>query len=111
VAEFGDTNFVDPTCSVAKSMLSTVTGIALRDGRIGSLAEPVGKSVTDDGYASAHNAPITWKYHLQQESEWEGSMSGKNADFVGHDAFGAGERKPRSFQAPGSDYSYIHQQV
>jgi CubicO group peptidase (beta-lactamase class C family) len=87
-------------------MLSTVTGIALRDGRIASVDEPVAKSVNDGGYASAHNAPITWKHHLQQESEWEGSMWGKNADFIGHEAFGAGERKPRSFQAPGSFYEY-----
>jgi CubicO group peptidase (beta-lactamase class C family) len=106
VAEFGDTGFVDPTYSVAKSMLSTVTGIALRDGRIASVDEPVAKSVSDGGYASEHNAPITWKHHLQQESEWEGSMWGKNADFIGHEAFGAGERKPRSFQAPGSFYEY-----
>jgi CubicO group peptidase (beta-lactamase class C family) len=106
VAEFGDTGFVDPTYSVAKSMLSTVSAIALRDGRIASLDEPVGKSVLDGGYASAHNAPITWKNHLQQESEWEGSLWGKNADFIGHEAFGAGERKPRTFQAPGTFYEY-----
>jgi len=34
VAEFGDTQFVEPTYSVAKSMLSTVAGVAVRDGRI-----------------------------------------------------------------------------
>jgi CubicO group peptidase (beta-lactamase class C family) len=106
VAEFGDTQFVDPTYSVAKSMLSTVTGIALRDGRITDLNQPVASSVQDGGYASAHNAAITWKHHLQQESEWEGSMWGKNADFVGHEAFGAGERKPRTLQAPGQYYEY-----
>jgi CubicO group peptidase (beta-lactamase class C family) len=106
VAEFGDTSYVDPTYSVAKSMLSTVAGVALRDGRIASLDEPVAKSVADGGYASPHNAPITWTEHLQQESEWEGSMWGKNADFVGHAAFGAGERKPRTFQQPGSYYEY-----
>ena len=105
VAEFGDTHFVDPTYSVAKSMLSTVAGVAVRDGRI-VLEQPVGKSVTDGGYASAHNAAITWKQHLQQESEWEGSMWGKNADFIGREAFGAGERKPRALQAPGSYYEY-----
>ena len=32
VAEFGDTTWVDPTYSVAKSMLATVAGIAMRDG-------------------------------------------------------------------------------
>lgn len=106
VAEFGDTHFVDPTYSVAKSMLSTVAGVALRDGKIPDLDQPVGQSVQDGGYASAQNASITWKHHLQQESEWEGSMWGKNADFVGREAFGAGERKPRALQAPGQYYEY-----
>jgi CubicO group peptidase (beta-lactamase class C family) len=106
VAEFGDTHFVDPTYSVAKSMLSTVAGVALRDGRIADLNQPVGQSVQDGGYASKQNAAITWKHHLQQESEWEGSMWGKNADFVGREAFGAGERKPRALQAPGQYYEY-----
>ncbi|KFC76163.1 serine hydrolase [Massilia sp. LC238] len=105
VAEFGDTQFVDPTYSVAKSMLATVAGVAVRDGRI-ALDEPVGKRVTDGGYALGRNAQVTWKQHLQQESEWEGSLWGKNADFVGKDAFGAGERKPRALQAPGSFYEY-----
>lgn len=106
VAEFGDTRFVDPTYSVAKSMLSTVAGVALRDGKIADLDQPVGATVKDGGYASPHNAAVTWKHHLQQESEWEGSMWGKNADFVGHEAFGAGERKPRTFQDPGTFYEY-----
>jgi CubicO group peptidase (beta-lactamase class C family) len=106
VAEFGDTDFVDPTYSVAKSMLSTVTGVALRDGKIADLKQPVGQRVQDGGYASPHNAPVTWKHHLQQESEWEGSMWGKNADFIGHEAFGAGERKPRTLGEPGSHYEY-----
>ena len=34
VGEFGDVNAVAPTYSVAKSMLSTVTGIAVREGLI-----------------------------------------------------------------------------
>jgi CubicO group peptidase (beta-lactamase class C family) len=106
VAEFGDTNFVDPTYSVAKSMLSTVTGVAVRDGKIADLNQPVGQLVQDGGYASPQNAAITWKHHLQQESEWEGSIWGKNADFIGHEAFGAGERKPRTLQTPGQHYEY-----
>jgi CubicO group peptidase (beta-lactamase class C family) len=106
VAEFGDTSFVDPTYSVAKSMLSTVAGVALRDGRIKQLEEPVGQRVKDGGYASQRNAQVTWKQHLQQETEWEGSMWGKNADFIGKTEFGAGERKPRTLGAPGSYYEY-----
>ncbi|MEH6435827.1 serine hydrolase domain-containing protein [Massilia sp. DD77] len=105
VAEFGDTQFVDPTYSVAKSMLATVAGVAVRDGRV-KPDEAVARRVNDGGYASAHNAPITWKQHLQQESEWQGSMWGKNGDFVGKAEFGAGERKPRALQAPGSFYEY-----
>jgi CubicO group peptidase (beta-lactamase class C family) len=105
VAEFGDTQFVDPTYSVAKSMLATVAGVAVRDGRI-AVDEPVGKRVQDGGYASPRNAQVTWKQHLQQETEWEGSLWGKNADFIGRSAFGAGERKPRALQAPGSFYEY-----
>jgi CubicO group peptidase (beta-lactamase class C family) len=106
VAEFGDTQFVDPTYSVAKSMLATVAGVAVRDGRIGKLDEPVAKRVNDGGYASARNAQVTWKQHLHQETEWEGSMWGKNADFIGKTEFGAGERKPRQLGAPGSHYEY-----
>jgi hypothetical protein len=34
VAQFGDTNFVDLTYSVARSLLSTMTGSALCDGRM-----------------------------------------------------------------------------
>lgn len=106
VAEFGDTAFVDPTYSVAKSMLSTLAGVAQRDGRIGKLDEPVARRVNDGGYASTQNARVTWKHHLQQESEWEGSLWGKNADFIGKEQFGAGERKPRTLGAPGSFYEY-----
>jgi CubicO group peptidase (beta-lactamase class C family) len=106
VAEFGDTTWPDPTYSVAKSMLSTVAGLAVRDGKIADLDEPVGRVIKDGGYDSARNALVTWKMHLQQESEWEGAMFGKNADFVGAAAFGEGERKPRELKAPGSFYEY-----
>jgi CubicO group peptidase (beta-lactamase class C family) len=106
VAEFGDTNAVDPTYSVAKSMLSTVAGVAVRQGRIASVQDPVGKSVFDGGYAAAPNAGITWQQHLQQESEWQGSLWGKNANFIGATEFGAGERKPRAAAAPGSLFEY-----
>jgi CubicO group peptidase (beta-lactamase class C family) len=105
VAEFGDTRFVDPTYSVAKSMLATVAGIAVRDGRI-KVDERVAQRVRDGGYDAPQNAPITWKQHLQQESEWEGTLWGKHSNFIGKAAFGKGERKPRALQAPGSFYEY-----
>ena len=106
VAEFGDTTWADPTYSVAKSMMSTVAAIAVRDGKLPSLDQPVGASVKDGGYDSPRNAQVTWKMHLQQETEWEGNMFGKKDDFVGAEAFGDGERKPRELKRPGTFYEY-----
>jgi len=77
VAEWGDTRRVDMTFSVAKSYLSTVAGLAFDRGMLPDLNEPVGKTVTDGGYVSAHNAPITWRMHLTQTSEWEGELWAK----------------------------------
>ena len=106
VAEFGETARVDPTYSVAKSMLATVAGVGVREGRITALDAPLGATIQDGGYASEHNAEVTWRQHLQQESEWEGEMWGKRHDFVGREAFGRGERAPRTLEAPGSHYEY-----
>ncbi len=87
-------------------MLSTVAGIAFDRGLIPNLDEPVGKLVKDGGYDSPHNQVVTWRNHLQQESEWEGEMFGKNANFIGTEAFGRGEMKPRAIEAPGAHYEY-----
>ncbi len=106
VAEFGDPTWADPTYSVAKSMLATVAGIAVRDGKLTNLDEPVNRIVKDGGYDSPRNALVTWKMHLQQETEWEGEMFGKKDDFVGAKAFGEGERKPRELKRPGTFYEY-----
>jgi CubicO group peptidase (beta-lactamase class C family) len=106
VAEFGDNTWVDPTYSVAKSMLSTVAGIAMRDGLITNLDAPVGATIKDGGYDSPRNAQITWKHHLQQSSEWEGNMFGKQDNFIGKEAFGQGEMKPREQMKPGTFYEY-----
>ena len=106
VAEFGDPTWVDPTYSVAKSMLATVTGIAVRDGLIKDLNATVGSTVKDGGYDSPRNAQVTWKHHLQQTSEWEGNMFGKQDNFIGKEAFGEGEMKPREQMKPGTFYEY-----
>jgi CubicO group peptidase (beta-lactamase class C family) len=106
VAEFGDTLRPDPTYSVAKSMLSTVTGIALQAGLIPNVDDPVSNVVKDGGYDALHNRVVTWRNHLQQESEWEGEMWGKNANFIGKEAFGRAEMKARDIQNPGEHYEY-----
>ena len=106
VGEFGDTKTNDPVYSVAKSFLSTTASIAFAKGLIKDPNEPVNKYIHDGGYNSTHNAKITWKNHLQQESEWEGTLWGKNANFVGHEEFGNGEMKPREIMDPGTHYEY-----
>ena len=53
VGEFGDTTRPDPTYSVAKSMLSTLAGIALDRGLIPGLDEPINKTIHDGGPGSS----------------------------------------------------------
>ena len=71
-----------------------------------SVDDPVAGYVRDGGYDSPHNAKITWKNHLQQESEWEGVMWGKNSNFLGVEEFGNGQMKPREIHEPGTYYDY-----
>jgi CubicO group peptidase (beta-lactamase class C family) len=106
VAEFGDVKANDPVYSVAKSFLSIVASLGIDHGLIHDVNDPVARYIHDGGYDSPHNAKITWKNHLQQTSEWEGTLWGKNADFVGAEQFGRGERKPREIQEPGTFYEY-----
>lgn len=106
VGEWGDNTWADPTYSVAKSMLSTVAGVAVRDGVIKSLDEPVAATVKDGGYDLPGNSVITWRNHLNQESEWEGTMFTKPDTFIGHEAFGDGEMKPRERRKAGTYYEY-----
>jgi len=105
VAEWGDTKQVDPTYSVAKSFLSALCGLAVDRGMIKSVQDPVKKYVSE-GYDSPHNAKVTWEEHLQQTSEWEGTMWGKPSDFLGKEEFGRGQRKPRELQEPGAYWEY-----
>ena len=90
----------------AKSFLSTAASIAVAKGLIRSVDDRVADYINDGGYDSPHNAKITWKNHLQQESEWEGEMWGKNANFLGAEEFGSGQRQPREIHDPGTYYEY-----
>jgi hypothetical protein len=49
VARWGDTRRVDMTFSVAKSYLSLIAGLAVMDGLIRDLDEPVSRTVRDGG--------------------------------------------------------------
>jgi CubicO group peptidase (beta-lactamase class C family) len=106
VAEWGDTSQVDPTYSAAKSFLSALAGLAIDRGLIKSVHDPMKQYATDGGYDTAHNAKITWEQHLQQTSEWEGSMWGKNSNFLGVEEFGKGQGRPREIKEPGTFWEY-----
>ncbi len=106
VAEWGDTAAVDPTYSVAKSYLSTILGVTIDRGMIGSIDDPVGKYIQDGGYDSVHNAKVTWRHHATQTSEWEGTMFGKPSTFIGVEEFGRGAMRPRDIREPGTHYEY-----
>ena len=106
VAEWGDTQRIDPTYSVAKSFLSTLLGLAIDRGLIKSINDPVRNYINDGGYDSPHNAKVTWEEHAHQTSEWEGEMWGKRSDFIGVEQFGKGKREPREIKEPGTYWEY-----
>ncbi len=74
MGEWGDLERVDMTFSVAKSYLSTVAGLALRDGLINDLQRPVAQWVRDGHFESEHNRQISWRQLLQQTSDWSGTL-------------------------------------
>ena len=111
VARWGDPARVDMTFSIAKSYLACLTGIALGDGLIGSVDDPVASSVTAPEFASPRNRQINWRHLLTQTSEWEGTLFDK-PDLVdrnrqvgpGTDNSRKGEH--RDLQAPGAYWEY-----
>lgn len=114
VASWGDTRAVDMTFSVAKSYLSILAGLAVADGLIRDLDEPVGRTVDDGGFGGPHNGAITWRHLLHQTSEWEGTLFGKPdqidrnrtlaTEFAGTSNMKKGEARP--LREPGSYWEY-----
>ncbi len=100
VAEWGDTKRVDVTYSVTKSFLSTVVGLAVADGVIRDVHDPVSEYVHDGGFDSPHNAQITWHHLLRQTNEWEGELFGKP------DVADRRRGRDRQLQTPGTFWEY-----
>jgi CubicO group peptidase (beta-lactamase class C family) len=110
LARWGDTRQVDFTFSVAKSYLSLLTGLAVLDGLIADIDEPVAETVDDGGFEGPQNGAITWRHLLQQTSEWEGTLFGKS-DVIDRNRNLAVEGKGRKgdarpLQPPGSFWEY-----
>lgn len=76
VAEWGDVKRVDMTFSVTKSYLSTVAGLALDEGLIRGVNDPVREYVWDGSFDTEHNSKITWHHLLNQSSDWAGELFG-----------------------------------
>lgn len=76
VAQWGDVKRVDMTHSVTKSYLSTVAGLALDEGLIGSVHDKVSDYVWDNTFDGAHNQKIEWHTLLNQSSAWSGTLFG-----------------------------------
>jgi CubicO group peptidase (beta-lactamase class C family) len=76
-ARWGDLERVDMTFSVAKSFLSTVVGIGVARGKIGSVDERVSARLGLPEFTGEPNAAITWDQLLRQTSNWRGTLWGK----------------------------------
>jgi CubicO group peptidase (beta-lactamase class C family) len=110
IASWGETDQVDFTFSAAKSYLSLLAGIAVMDGLIPDLDEPVRRTVDDGGFDSEQNRAVTWRHLLQNTSEWEGTLFGKS-DVIDRNRNLAVEGKgrkgdPRPLQPPGQHWEY-----
>jgi CubicO group peptidase (beta-lactamase class C family) len=129
VAEWGAPERVDMTFSVTKSFLSTVVGLAVAEGLIRDVDEPVGPYLppillpAGDGeperesgagfgarrpvtlFDSEHNRQITWSHLLRQTSDWEGTLWGK-PDWSDRPSRDPSEWRTRERPAPGTVYEY-----
>ncbi|MFN8524577.1 MAG: serine hydrolase [Chloroflexota bacterium] len=111
-AEWGDVERVDMTFSVAKSYLATIAGLALDNGLIRDLDEPVRATVDDGGFDPPHNDRITWRHLLQQNSEWHGTLWDKpdsvdaNRGVGGTTWADAQKGTPRELKEPGTYFEY-----
>ncbi len=110
IASWGDTDQVDFTFSAAKSYLGLLAGIAVMDGLIVDLDEPVGQTVDDGGFDSTQNRGVTWRHLLQNTSEWQGELFGKADRIDWNRRLGlegkAAKGQPRVLNAPGTHWEY-----
>lgn len=107
VAQWGDIERVDMTFSVTKSYLSTVAGLAVDNGFIKDVDDPVGRYVWDGVYDGAHNKKVTWKHLLQQTSDWSGCQFG-TCDWADRPPKEGtiDDWKNRTLLEPGTTYEY-----
>jgi len=129
VAEWGEPERVDPTFSVAKSVLSSVVGLAYDRGMIADVhdrvapymapivilgdglgsarpdAEGLETNTVFEPFTSPHNSQITWDHLLRQTSDWEGTLWGK-PDWADRPARDPSEWVGQARPKPGTRFEY-----
>src|SRR5438128_8044389 len=112
IAEWGESERVEMSFSIAKSYLAALAGVAVARGLIRGIDDPVCDSAIDDAFDLPQNQPITWRQLLQQTSEWSGTMFGK-PDTIDHNRdlgkadFGQTDKGvPRPMRPPGTLWEY-----
>lgn len=128
IGKWGDPDRVDLTFSVAKSILSTVVGLAVDQGLIDSekdfvypymapiipydpqlanrnKADHLAQEDVFELFDTEHNKKITWEHLLRQTSDWEGTLWGK-PDWADRPQSNSSEWLKRPRNEPGSVYKY-----
>lgn len=107
VGQWGDVDRVDMTFSATKSYLSTVAGVALDNGLIKNVIDPVNRYVTDGSFDGAHNSKIIWEHLLNQSSDWSGTLFDLHdwADRPPREG-GIDDWRNRKLNEPGTVYKY-----
>ena len=107
VAEWGEPERVDMTFSVTKSFVSTTVGLAVRDGLIRSVNDPVRRYISTGEFDGPLNGKITWDHLLRQTSDWEGTLWGK-PDWADRPPKGkeVDAYRLRKHNEPGTSYKY-----
>ena len=79
--QWGDIHRADMTFSVTKSYLAMVAGLAVQQGLITDIDQPVSdcleqSGVLSHGFEDTHNRNISWHHLLHFTSEWTGNCFG-----------------------------------
>lgn len=108
IARWGDVDSVDMTHSIAKTFLTTVTGLAWQQGLIANLQDKVGPYMPHGTalYQGEHNSQISWEHMLRQTSDWQGTLWGKPDWADRPEGKTPADWPKRPLRTPGSHYKY-----
>jgi len=108
IAQWGEVDSVDMTHSIAKTFLTTVTGLAWQRGLIRDLQDRVGLYMPHgvDLYQGEHNSQIRWEHLLRQTSDWLGTLWGKPDWADRPEGKTPADWPNRPLRTPGSHYKY-----